>query len=84
MRVDFDKHRELAESSLDEALVNLKKTLDKESEVLTSQGWDEEEHWAWAEKMDPEHERKVVALDLEKYFIPQPSTGVFEFIEHSL
>ena len=38
MGVDFDKLQELAESSLDEALVNLKETLDKDSDVLTSQG----------------------------------------------
>ena len=72
MGVDFDKLRELAESSLYEALINLKETLNKDSEVLTNQGWDEEEHREWAEKMDPKRERKALALNLEKISITYP------------
>ena len=70
--VDFYKLRGLAESSLDEALVNLKEVLDRDSEVLTNQAWDEEEYWAWAEKMDPDHEKKTLTLDLYKISVAYP------------
>lgn len=43
MGVNFNKLQELAELSLDKALVNLD-VLDRDSEVLTNQAWDEEKH----------------------------------------
>lgn len=53
-------------------LVNLKEVLDRDFEVLTSQAWDEEEHGAWAEKMDPEREKRALALDLDKVPVAYP------------
>lgn len=43
MGVDFSQLLETLESCLDDALINLKPTLDKDSEALSKVGEDEEE-----------------------------------------
>ena len=72
MGVDFDKLLKLAESSLDETLFNLKEILGRDSEVLTSQAWDEEEHREGAVKMDPEPEKRALSLDLDEIPVACP------------